>query len=357
MTETPPETTPDSPPTFIPRFPRRLDNTILATHASCDHKVFRAHFQGLTPNAISPDLHAGGAFAKGMEVARKSLWIEKKPLKPALADATRAFLKYWGDYDPPDDWKGYAHPKSCGNTLLALWDYFREYAPGQDPIEPYMVGGNRPAVEFSFAIPMEVMHPDDGEPLLYCGRFDMLGKYGNFLCVIDEKTTKGIGVKWADQWNMRGQFIGYCYAAQLYGIKVNTALVRGIAIQKTQFTHAQAIISYEQWQIERWWRDANNKAQQMVDNWNQYQGYITATPVPVTVEEQELCLDLCFRHDYADACSAYGGCQFHKLCMSKTPSAWYGEYYERHWDPLAMNPTDERKHEFTGIAYDPTGVI
>lgn len=306
-----------------PEFPDKLDNTILSCYDSCRHKVFREFFQHLSPVAISPDLHAGGAFAKGAEIVRLAVWRDNMPLADALLLATREFIKFWGDYEPPFS-GGLSHAKTFENTLLALHDYFREFPPLTDPFQPYMID-DKPAIEFTFAIPMNVIHPISGDPILYCGRLDLLGYHNNLLCMLDDKTTKGLGATWANKWTMRGQFFGYGFACQQYEIPVQTAVIRGVAIQKTQFKYATAIINMPQWQIDRWWIEANNKARDMVECWNDY--------------IMQDCDPEAFRHSYGDACTAYGGCVFEPLCTTHVPENWLSEYKYRKWDPLAKDPT------------------
>ena len=302
-----------------PPFPDRFDSTILSTLDSCERKWFYEYLHHLSASATSPDLHAGGAFAKGIEAVRHDLWVNKAPLDDALVTGANAFTAFWGDYEPPEN-----HPKTYVNTLGALMDYFREYPPEHDPVTPYVNADGTPAIEFSFAIPMDIKHPDSGDPIIYCGRFDLLGYYGdNDLYIIDEKTTKSLGARWVDQWDMRGQFMGYCFAAQTYGFPAAHACVRGISILKTKYGHLQALIFFPQWQIERWWQQAHRKVRRALDAWRAYD----------------------FDYSYADACSSYGGCQYKSLCTSAPDKIdnWLGEFKYRKWDPLAVDPTESRE--------------
>ena len=297
-----------------PRFPNNLDSTMMAAFDSCEQKFYQEYCLRLAPHATSPDLHAGGAFAYGCEVMRKAIYIDKLPYLQSLTAAVNAFTLFWGMVEDPVDER---NPKTFANSLGALWDYFNVYKPDDDPIQPVVGENSMPAVEFSFAIPMRVAHPETGDPILYAGRFDMLGVYNGMVCVLDEKTTKSLSTNWATQWAMRGQFMGYCFAAQQYGYDCSTAVVRGIAIQKTQYKHLQAIVQFNKFHINRWWDQINLRAQRMADCWKNND----------------------WRLSFGDGCASYGGCMYMELCISANPTTWYSDYEERLWDPLKRNPT------------------
>lgn len=300
--------------TVIPiPFPRLVDNTMMSAADACEMKFFNEFVRCLSPLAISPDLHAGGAFSKGIEMVRRGLYKDALHIREALPLGIRAIMEFWGDFAPPT-----GHPKTCEAMMGALDDYFREYPPESDPYRPHMLSNGEPAVEFTFAIPTDVTHPETGDPILYAGRSDMIASYdGQFLCVMDEKTTKALGQNWSKSWGMRGQFIGYCYGAQHYGYNISRAVVRGIAILKTKYNHIQVIEEYPQWQIDRWWATMNKKLARLVQRW----------------EEQD------WNHSYGDACTSYGGCPFMPLCVVETPENDFSSYQRRVWNPLEKDPT------------------
>ncbi len=288
-------------------FPTSVDSTMLSAYRACAQKFFRGHIQCLQPDKVSIHLHAGGCFAHGIHTYRNAFYNDKLEPRACAGLAMEAMMAFWGDYEAPD-----GHAKSHANVQKALLDYFEEYNPEDDIVQPYM-GGDGAAIEFSFGVPIPINHPQTGDPLMYSGRFDMLGvRKPKILCVVDEKTTGSISYNWADQWPMRGQFIGYCWGAQQYGHKVNHAVIRGVAIQKTQIKHAEAFVSYPNWLIERWYKEM------LVDVHNMVKCY----------------KDGVWLHNYADSCSAYGGCQYLNLCGSESADRWYDHYTVRKWDPL-----------------------
>src|SRR3990172_5087025 len=98
-------------------------------------------------------------------------------------------------------------------------------------------------IEFSFAAAIpEVKHPETGDPILFCGRFDQLAEYNKMLFVEDEKTTTSLGEQWRNNWDLDSQFTGYVWGAKQFGLPVVGAIVRGIGLLKTKTTHQEVIV-------------------------------------------------------------------------------------------------------------------
>lgn len=293
-------------------FPDVLDSSILLT-ASCPIKFFYSYCMSLSPVSKSIHLHAGGAFAHAVETVRKAFYLEGKALDTALFDGWRALINYWGDYDEVPS-EGSGSYKDFINVSAALFDYFRNYNPETDYIQPYRKHDGSPAVEFTFSIPLPINHPDTGNPLIYAGRCDMIGEYQGSPCVVDEKTSYTFANDWAKNFSMRGQFIGYTWAAQHFEIPVNMCIVRGIAIQQKSIKHLEAILTFPKWQIERWQSNMIDKVQMLVDCWKKKD----------------------FPLNYGNECSAYGGCPTIDLCQSKNPEMWIDSFDRRKWNPLSV---------------------
>lgn len=325
-----------------PIMPLNIDSTMLTCARSCLEK-FRLEFvYGLRPPGISIDLHAGACFASGIEAARKAIYGSNKPLNEALEIAHAAFMVGWGDFEIPEFKKT---AKTADRMWEAIESYFEKYPPLTDHIQPYYIGG-KPTFEFTFATPLEPIaendfslidrkiyksyDPDDhpglfplhpnGEPWLYSGRFDMLGTYNGRPCVEDDKTTgRSISTGWADQWNLRNQFLGYSWACQQSGLDLNTVAIRGIAIQKTQIVHAEAIKVYSQHLLEVWHEQLRRDLWRIRKAWDT--GY--------------------FDLNLADSCTSFGNCIFMNICASKEKENWYNDYTVRRWNPLHKNPIEE----------------
>lgn len=296
-------------------FPEVIDSTMRKTFVSCPYKFFINYCRRLKPKGINPHLHFGGCYAKGLEVTRTSYWQENKSLEEAIRDGGVSILNEWGDYEPPD--YGSAANKTLGACLEIHADYFREYHPDSDFIKPVMANG-KAAVEFNFALPLAgITHPDNGEPLLYAGKFDMLAEdkeHDGLYFIDDEKTTGQLGNSWAKQFKLCGQMTGYKWGAEAYGYKISGIIIRGVSVQKTAIRHLALMEDRQQWMVERWLDQLKIDAQAMIAMYKS--------------EHFNMSLD--------DACSSYGGCELlESVCTSKNPETWLKQEFEHNpWSPL-----------------------
>lgn len=291
-----------------PMFPHTIDSTMLAAFRSCPQKMFRTYVQHWKPKAESVHLVAGGAFAKGIEVARKAFFDQGASRDDAEALGLAALMTAYGDFSCPSD-----SAKSLERMCGALEFYLASYPLGDDGMLPHVVGGKN-AIEFSFAEPLNIVHPVTGNPILYTGRSDLIADYMNGIYVVDEKTTSSLGASWSRQWEMRSQFTGYIWAARRAGIEASGAVVRGVSILKTKYDTQQAITHRGQHEIDRWEKQVERDLQRMIQMWSE--GY--------------------WDHNLDHACGEYGGCSMVEICKSPTPDDWLPIYFEqRVWDPLA----------------------
>lgn len=312
---------------MTPILPQYIDSTMISCFRSCPQKFYNEFCLGLRPSAISVDLHAGACFALALETVYETMFEEKQPFDKAILRAYSVFMDAWGDFIAAKD-----TPKTKENTWAAVEEYFKQWPPLTDPVQPF----NNNAQEFTFGIPLVPAHttpvsiqvPDtklfplhpSGEPFIYCGKFDLLGLWSNKPVVRDEKTTTSIGQSWAEQWDLRSQFMGYCWACQQSGIPVDTVIVRGVGILKTKISLAEAIKTYSDVMIARWYEQLRRDLWRLRQMWDE--DY--------------------WDKNYADACSSYGGCVFRDSCASATPEAWFSNFTVRRWNPLLKNPTEEK---------------
>lgn len=294
-----------------PDFPHLIDNTIRGTFLDCPKKMDWAHVQHWAPGTPSIHLHAGGAFASGLEGARRGYFERGCDEAESLRLGLEALIKFYGPIQAPMTKNG---DKSLENVIRAYDSYFQRYPLPTDPIKPFKLANGKSMIEFTFSIPTEIPHPVTGDPILYGGRSDMIGELGGALYVTDEKTATSLGEQWANQWKMESQFTGYIAAAKMYGYPVAGALIRGVGLLKTKITHQEAILFRSDWEIERWWQQLHRDIKRMIS---------------------------CWKEDYWDyalsksSCNAYGGCSFEMLCMSQNPMQWLPIHFRQHyWSPL-----------------------
>jgi hypothetical protein len=299
-------------------FPLVWDNTMRSSFVDCPRLFFYRFVHGLVPNAKSVHLVAGEAFAKGIEVFRRNVYENGTSVDHAVAEGLRELIRVYGDFECPPD-----SAKNVVRLMEALRDYSIIYSPTFERFPPVMFGG-KAAVEFNFAWPIEeVLHPVTQEPLIYCGRFDALVQQREVdeqMWICDEKTTKGIGPKWANQWKLRSQFMGYAWGSRKYNYPVVGAVVRGIAVLKGEIKHAQSLIDLPSWKIEMWYAQLVRDLQRAIRCW----------------EENH------FDYNFASHCSSYSGCAYMNLCNTPQPENWIANDFKvEPWSPLSFHETLE----------------
>ena len=325
-------------------FPHTIDSTTLSTYRACSHKAFRQYMEHWKPSAESVHLVAGGAFAKGLEVARsayfegvyqrpevtytlegkrKVKWHEERcqdfNSELALAHGTAALIAAYGDFEAPPE-----SAKSLLRTAGALEFYFSAYPLGNDGADPLLLPSGRRAIEFSFAEPLDVRHPVTGDPIIYSGRADMICSFAGGNYIEDDKTTTSLGASWARQWEMRSQFTGYTWAARRNGIEVDGCLIRGVSILKTKYDTLQVITNRAAWEVERWYEQTCRDVERWITEWKRGS------------------------YDYSldGACTEYGGCAFTIACKSPNPEAFLPIYFhKRVWDPLLRKELTVEEYE------------
>lgn len=289
-------------------FPTVVDSTMLSAFRACPTKFFRQYVEHWKPGERSVHLIAGGAFAEGVEVARRAFFVEGLPPAEAHALGLQALWRHYGDFAEPED-----SPKSAVRMAGALEFYFDRYPLGADGATPTRFGSGH-GIEFSFAEPLEIRHPVTGDPILYSGRADMVADALGGMFLYDEKTTSMLGASWAKKWDHRSQFTAYCWGLRGHGIAPTGIVVRGISILKHGYETQQAVTYRSSWEIDRWLGQTHRDVQRMIDQWNR--------------GEWDVNLD--------ESCLAYGGCSLARICKSPEPEKWLPLYFhKRKWDPLA----------------------
>ena len=298
---------------FRPPFPEVLDSSMLASFRSCPQKFFREYLEHWKPKSESVHLVAGKAFAAGLEALRLGYFVEALPLEDALARGCEALIKAYGDFECPAD-----SAKSLERMLGALEYYTEAFPLNDEPAPPSILAGEKRGIEFSFTEPIDLLHPETGNPLLYCGRMDQIVDFAGARYGEDDKTTGSLGASWPRQWDLRSQFSAYCWGARQAGIPLQGFIIRGIAILKTKWDHAQAITYRPDWQIDRWYAQMLKDVKRMLESWKR--------------GEWDYNLD--------HSCNEYGGCVFRQICLSDRPDIWLEASFERRrWDPVTRVET------------------
>jgi hypothetical protein len=287
----------------------------------CPHDFFRAHCQGLTTlEAPSIDLHFGACVAKGLEASRR-YYYEHNEQGEAVVEGARAIIQAWGNYTFEPRNRNQEN-KSLENCLLAHRDYFREWPLSTDHLRIHVHEG-QPCIEFAGAVELpNTHHPETGEPIGYTGRFDLIGDYRSSTWGDDDKTTGSnvAGRDWSEQWRLRGQFTGYCYIAQHYGIPLQGFIIRGIQILTDQTKLAECIAPRPRWMINRWLDTLHRDLDRMIAYWRIWKDTGDDASFPQVLDAG------CFSYNHP--------CQFMPLCSAEHPDRWLDTYHIRHWSPL-----------------------
>ena len=301
--------------TDYPQFPAVLDSTTVSSYKSCARQAFLQYFLHYKPLNPSVHLHAGGAFAKGLEVCRKAFFQQGLPLTDAVALGAGALLKFYGDFQCPED-----SAKSLERMLGAYEFYHERYPMDQDKAVPYLTRQGTRAIEFSFAHPIDILHPVTGDPILYVGRMDQIVEYAGALYGEDDKTTSQLGASWPRQWDLRSQFTGYCWGAAKAEMPLAGFLVRGISILKTKYDTMEAITYRHPWMIDQWYEVTCRTIEKMIVDWRSGN----------------------WDPNLGDSCSSFGGCIFaRQVCVSPDPQPWLdGNFARRVWDPVAREEVE-----------------
>lgn len=303
-------------------FPEVIDNSIRSNFVACEAKFHYGFIKNISPAGTNVHLHAGGAFAHGIEATRRAFYENGASSDDAIAKGVAELLLFYGDYECPPE-----SPKSAERMAGALEFYFQRYPLTDDYLRPWS-DGTSTGIEFSFAIPLPIAHPVTGNPILYSGRFDMLAENSRSgeLFVVDEKTASQLGSSWSKQWELDSQFTGYCWAAKQYGKPVVGAIIRGVSILKTKYDSVECPIYRSQHLTDRWYRQLLKDIQRMIEIWK--------------TNDPSYQLD-------KGSCGAYGGCSYSILCNSSTPEKWIPVQFEpRVWHPMLR---EEREAEIALI--------
>jgi hypothetical protein len=300
-------------------FPPAIDSTTLAAFRSCPQKAFRTYFQHYKPGTDSVHLVAGGAFADGIEAARRAFFEQNLSPEESTALGIKALILRYGDFECPPE-----SGKSLERTAGALEFYFSQYPLGEDGAIPLTFPDGRRGIEFSFAQPLPINHPVTGDPILYTGRSDMIAEFAGGVYIYDEKTTSQLGASWARQWEMRSQFTGYCWAAREFGLNPAGVIVRGVSILKTKYDTLQVPTYRSPYEIDRWVDQTCRDIDRMIQAWRS--GY--------------------WDWNLDHSCAEYGGCSLLQVCKSSNPDNWLNTHFVRRvWDPLAREEKSVEQYE------------
>ena len=289
-------------------FPTIIRNTYRKAFVRCPRSAAYLYEEGLAGSGgtVSIDLHAGAAFARGIEVARRAYYTHPQASAPSTTRAANAveagreaLAEAYGDFPCPP-----GSNKTRAAMEGALYFYFEQWPlDAPDALRPITMPDGSLSVEQHFSEPIPITHPESGAPLSYEGRIDMLGADADGdVWVVDEKTTGRLGDAWANQWYLDAGQTGYVWWARRTLLRHNVVGVeiRGVGIYKTGYGKMEIPILFQPWETERWY-------EQMLRDVNEWRA---------------MSVSGVYRHALDHACALYNSpCAFLPLCKRENPAA------------------------------------
>jgi hypothetical protein len=305
------ETSNTSPSTaVIDGFQIAYDTVSLNSLKKCPRYYQYTILEGWELRLRPPALAFGIAFHTCMETWHKLLALGMSPDLAQLRLTRLAGLL--GETTPPGD--SVRSKETLVRSVIWYTDQFRE-----DPAQTTYLSTGKPAVEYSFTFPFEII---GGHQTYLCGHIDRIVEYEEQVWVTDYKTSKHpLDYKFLDQFKPNGQIKHYTLAAHVLAQDSTAiptppvgALIDGVQLGVT-FTRFQRFpILYSSAEIDE---------------------YIADTKVWLN-----LALTLRDQEHYPmneTACDQYGGCVFREICrQSPLHRQRYLEtnFRRRTWDPL-----------------------
>lgn len=170
-------------------------------------------------------------------------------------------------------------------SIVWYLDHFKD-----DPAPVHILADGKPAVEYSFAIPV-----DNG--ITFTGHLDRLVDYAGHPYVMDQKTSGStIGPSFFDQFNPNVQMSMYTFAGQV---------ALGVPVKGVIIDAAQIAVGFTRFE-----RNFTMRTEDQLEEWYANAMYTIA-------EAQRATRENFFPMNEA-SCGNYGGCEFRHIC-SKSP--------------------------------------
>ena len=297
-------------------FPLVVDNTMREEFVRCEKAAYWNHERGLKPLEVSVDLHAGQAFAKGVEVSRRAFWEGGKSAYDSVVAGVEDLYAAYGNFIPPD-----RSAKTVDRMAGALTYYFEKFPLNDDDWRALPLDGKL-GIEYPFSFPIDCEHPRTGQSLVYAGKPDMIALHNGTVWAVDENTGSNLSDAWALQWELNSQITGYCWAvpqilaANNIDLPFGGVVIRGTGINSKAYSSLTIECIRQEWEIQRWKQQVRRDIQRWADS-SKYGD-----------------------HNYAlsHACAQYNSpCAYAKLCKAHDPEYMIeSNYVERHWNPLEV---------------------
>lgn len=211
-------------------------------------------------------------------------------------------------YAPPVDAIGSARVKTRENLIRTIVWYFEQFR--DDSAEIVLLADGKPAVEYSFALPVE-------NDIVFSGHIDRLVTYAGNIMVMDQKTTGStISSRYFDGFKPDVQMSMYTFA----GKAIYQMPVKGVIIDAAQIAVG----------FTRFERGLTFRTDSELSEWYDTTMY--------TIENARSATALGYFPMNRTSCDKFGGCPFRPVC-SRAPEVreqFLNGFFVRgdRWDPL-----------------------
>lgn len=294
------------------------DSTSVKLAEECLRKYEYKMIQGWSSQQLSVHLKFGAAYATALEHFYKHLALGMTEDEAMIEIIREALVATW-DYDKDEagepipgtgsPWVSDHNLKTRENLIRTIVWYIDQFGES-DPTKVIMLNDGTPAVELTFAFPV-----DDG--IVFSGHLDRLVDYAGNLMVMDQKTTGStITPRYFDQYKPDIQMSMYTFA----GNAVWNMPVKGVVIDAAQI--AVGFTRFERGLTMR----TQPELQEFYDT------------TMATIERARSATALQVFPMNRTACQNYGGCEFRRIC-SKSPDVrtqfLKADFTQgKRWDPL-----------------------
>lgn len=211
-------------------------------------------------------------------------------------------------YAPPIDAAGSARMKTRENLVRTIVWYFEQFR--DDSASVVILDGGKPAVEYSFALPVD-------NDIIFSGHIDRLVTYADNIMVMDQKTTgTTISARYFDGFNPDVQMSMYTFAGKM----IYQMPVKGVIIDAAQIAVG----------FTRFERGLTFRTESQLSEWYDTTMY--------TIEGARSATKLGYFPMNRTSCDKFGGCPFRSVC-SRAPEVreqfLNGSFIRGdRWDPL-----------------------
>jgi len=303
----------------IPQMPIAWDSTMLGLLKECPRKFEYTILNGWQSSGFAAHLEFGIAYHKALEEYDIHRANGMDHLD-AMIETVRFCMNY-GTRDSENRFIPYdamftREPNKTRDTLVRSVVWYLEHFKFDYAKTVLLKTTNKPAVELSFKLGLDLINPDGGEFVL-CGHLDRVVEVDHQLWITDRKTTKStITSRYWAQFTPNNQMSLY-YAA---GRIVLNEPIRGIIIDAAQI--GVGFTNFARHQITR--------TPGVQDEW------LRDTYTWIGIAMQYASDGYWPMND--KSCGNFGGCPFQPICSKdpKVRGTWLKQegYHKRQWNPL-----------------------